>query len=241
MEILVDTHTHTNVSAHAYSTLEENVRHAKEIGLEAIALTNHAPGMPDSPHIWHFVNMSRNVPREINGVKILYGVEADILDSDGTLDVEADVLSMLDIVIASMHRDTFAPANRKAHTQAYINALQNPYVDIIGHSGSPDYEYNADTVLALAKKEGKMIEINNNSHLIRRGSIENCKKIAKKCMELGVYVVVSSDAHFSGNVGNFSEALSMLDEIGFPEELVANTTLEKFLTILRRRKLVGGL
>ena len=92
-----------------------------------------------------------------------------------------------------------------------------------------------------AKKEGKMIEINNNSHLVRKGNIENCVRIAKKCMELGVYVVVSSDAHVSVNVGNVDEAMSMLYEINFPEELVANTTLEKFLKILRTRKLVGGI
>ena len=241
MKILVDPHTHTNASTHAYSTLEENVWHAKNIGLEAIAITNHAPGMPDAPHLWHFINMSRNVPRDIDGVKVLYGVEANIIDVDGRLDIDSGTLSLLDVVIASMHRDTFAPQNRKAHTQAYLNALENPYVDIIGHSGSPDYEYNIDSVIAMAKKEGKMIEINNNSHLIRKGSTENCINIAKKCMDLGVYVVVSSDAHMSRNVGNFSEALSMLDEIGFPEELVANTSLEKFLSILRQRKLVGGL
>lgn len=241
MKILVDPHTHTNASTHAYSTLEENVLHAKNIGLEAIAITNHAPGMPDAPHLWHFINMSRNVPRDIDGVKVLYGVEANIIDVDGRLDIDSGTLSLLDVVIASMHRDTFAPQNRKAHTQAYLNALENPYVDIIGHSGSPDYEYNIDSVIAMAKKEGKMIEINNNSHLIRKGSTENCINIAKKCMDLGVYVVVSSDAHMSRNVGNFSEALSMLDEIGFPEELVANTSLEKFLSILRQRKLVGGL
>lgn len=240
MKILVDTHTHTNASDHAYSTLEENIRHAKEIGLEAIAMTNHAPGMPDAPHIWHFQNVA-NIPREINGVKVLYGVEADIMDTDGTLDIDAGVLSMLDVVIASMHRDTFTPQTRKAHTQAYVNALHNPYVDIIGHSGSPDYEFNVDTVLSLAKKEGKMIEINNNSHLIRRGNIENCVSIAKRCMELGVYIVVSSDAHISCNVGNFAAAIAMLEEIGFPEELIANTNLEKFLSILRQRKLVGGL
>lgn len=240
MKLLVDTHTHTNASDHAYSTLEENIRHAREIGLEAIAMTNHAPGMPDAPHIWHFQNVA-NIPREINGVKVLYGVEADIMDTDGTLDIDAGVLSMLDVVIASMHRDTFTPQTRKAHTQAYLNALQNPYVDIIGHSGSPDYEFNVDTVLSLAKKEGKMIEINNNSHLIRRGNIENCVSIAKRCMELGVYIVVSSDAHISCNVGNFTAAIAMLEEIGFPEELIANTTLDKFLSILRQRKLVGGL
>ena len=52
--IKTDLHTHTTASCHAYSTLEENVQWAKQIGLEAIAMTNHAPSLPDAPHIWHF-------------------------------------------------------------------------------------------------------------------------------------------------------------------------------------------
>lgn len=241
MNILVDTHTHTNASAHAYSTLEENICQAKKLGLEAIAMTNHAPGMPDSPHIWHFINAARNIARDVDGVKVLLGAEVNILDEDGSVDLPPDVLSSLDVVIASMHRDTFAPQNRKIHTQAYLNILENPFIDIIGHSGSPDYEYNIDVVLSKAKKTGKMIEINNNSHLIRKGNTENCMKIAKRCAEMGVYVVVSSDAHFSRNVGNFDEAVSMLKEIDFPTELIANLNLERFLSVLRQRKMIVGL
>lgn len=241
MQILVDTHTHTNVSTHAYSTLEENVRHAKKVGLEAIAVTNHGPKLCDSPHLWHFINLPRTVPRDIDGVKIIYGAEANILDLQGTLDIDSSTLSMLDVVIASMHHETFIPQDKQAHTKAYLNVLKNPYVDIIGHSGGPEYEYNIDVVLSLAKKEGKMIEINNNSHLIRHNNIENCLAIAKRCMELGVYVVVNSDAHFSGQVGEVDCAVKMLKEINFPEELIANTSLKKFLTVLRMRKLVEGL
>ena len=240
MKISVDTHTHTNASTHAYSTLEENARYAASIGLEAIAMTNHGPAMPDSPHITHFENVSV-IPRSLCNVKILYGAEANITDTDGTLDIEPSVLSRLDVVIASMHTETFEPINRKAHTQAYIKALENPYVDIIGHSGSPDYEYNIDAVIAVAKREGKMIEINNNSHLVRKGSHEICRSIAKKCMDMGVMVTIGSDAHVSAEIGNFKEALLMLSEIDFPEELITNTSLEKFLAVLRQRKLVGGL
>lgn len=241
MQILVDTHTHTNASAHAYSTLEENVRRAKEVGLEAIAMTNHATATPDSPHIWHFSNAPKCIPRDINGVKILFGAELSILDEDGSVDLPPHVLSSLDVVIASMHRDAFSPATRKIHTQAYLNVLDNPFVDIIGHSGTPDFEYNVDQVLAKVKKENKMIEINNASHLNRKGSNENCVHIAKRCAEMGIYVVVGSDAHFSAHVGDFSEALNMLHEINFPEELVANTNLKKFLKVLRKRKMIVGL
>lgn len=240
MKILVDAHTHTSASAHAYSSVEENLRRAKEIGLEAVAITDHAPAIPDAPHEWHFMNM-HVIPRDIDGVKVLYGAETNILDEEGTLDLDSSILSRLDVVIVSMHRDTFEPRGRKAHTQAYINALKNPYVDIIGHSGSPDYEYNIAQVLAFAKKEGKMIEINNASHLVRQGNEENCIKIAKKCMELGVYIVINSDAHISYRIGKFDEALNMLAKINFPEELVANLTLERFLGILRQRKLIAGL
>lgn len=240
MKILVDTHTHTNASSHAYSTLEENLRQAALMGLEAVAITNHAPGMPDSPHIWHF-DCLPNIPRTVHGIKVLYGVEANLLNSDGKLDMPPSVLSKLDVVIVSMHHETFPPQNRKAHTQAYINALKNPYVDIIGHSGSPEYEYDIDAVLTVAKKEGKMIEINNNSHLVRRGNIENCRNIAQRCMDLGVHVVVSSDSHISVNIGNVDEAMHMLNGMNFPKELIANTSLDKFLAILRQRKMVSGL
>ena len=48
---LIDLHTHTNCSTHAYSTLEENIAAAKKRGIVAIAITNHGPAIPDGPHI----------------------------------------------------------------------------------------------------------------------------------------------------------------------------------------------
>ena len=239
MKILVDTHTHTVASSHAYSTVQENAAQAAAAGMEGIAITDHAPELTGGAHPWHF-ELLNILPREISGVKILYGAEINLLDADGAVDLPPSTLSKLDVVIASMHHETFPPQDRKAHTHAYLKALKNPYIDIIGHSGSPEYIYDIDTVLAAAKREGKMIEINNQSHLVRKGNVENCLAIAKKCMEMEVYVAVGSDAHFSGYVGNFNEAIGMLNSIGFPEELVANLNFKKFVGILRQRKLVGG-
>ena len=82
MNILTDIHCHTIASDHAYSTVLELARSAEEKGLEAIAVTDHGIGMEDSPHIWHFHNL-KAIPRQIGGVKILYGCEANILNSDG--------------------------------------------------------------------------------------------------------------------------------------------------------------
>ena len=141
MEIKLDTHTHTLASTHAYSTVAELAAHAAKKGLEAIAITDHAPELPDAPHMWHFHNL-KNIPREICGVKILYGVEANILDLSGNIDMEEDVLAKLDVVNASIHGPAYRDNGAKDHTSAYEAVVTNPYVDIICHSGSPQYAYD---------------------------------------------------------------------------------------------------
>ena len=67
MQIIADLHTHTNVTDHAFSTLTEMVQAAHDMGLKAIAITNHGPTNPDGPHEWHFSNLNL-VPRKMNGV-----------------------------------------------------------------------------------------------------------------------------------------------------------------------------
>ena len=72
MQMIADLHTHTLCATHAYNTFTEMAAAAKEIGYCALAVTDHAPAMPDSPHAWHFQNWSA-MPREIGGVVMLYG------------------------------------------------------------------------------------------------------------------------------------------------------------------------
>ena len=102
MKIKADLHCHTVASTHAYSTVIELAEQAKQAGIEVIAITDHSPAIPDAPHIWHFENI-KTIPRIINGVKILYGVEANILNLKGELDMPERLLKRLDIVVASIH------------------------------------------------------------------------------------------------------------------------------------------
>ena len=106
MRVKVDTHTHTLASSHAYCTVMENARYASKIGMEAIAVTDHAPQLPDAPHIWHFRNL-KNIPRELYGVKILYGVELNVLDLEGNVDSEGMPIERMDVVNASIHSPSF--------------------------------------------------------------------------------------------------------------------------------------
>ena len=78
MKALIDLHTHTLVSGHAYSTIKENVEAAKLAGLKYIGLSEHAPNMPASPHAYYFQNV-HVIPKEIDGVRVIQGIEANIL------------------------------------------------------------------------------------------------------------------------------------------------------------------
>ncbi len=234
-KILVDTHTHTCSSDHAFSTIYENICFAKKRGLEMVCMTDHAPAIPDAAHIWHFSTM-KELPREIEGVKLLCGVEANIIGTDGALDMTDDMLADMDVVVASIHTPCYAPRTVAEHTETWLNVIKNPFVTVLGHAGNPKYEFDIDKVVTEAKKYNKCFEINNHSFGTRAGSGEICKKIALACKKIGCKIVVSSDAHSCFAVGVFDNSLRILEEVDFPEELIMNTTAEKFENYLAELK-----
>lgn len=238
-KILADVHCHTIASDHAYSTVLEMAKAASEAGLEAIAITDHGPELGDGPHWWHFDNL-KIIPREIWGVKILRGIELNILDGQGAVDrIPRSTMSGLDIVVASIHSPCYDSGGRKDHTSSYMGALENPFVDILGHSGTAAYPYDHLAVAKRARELGKLIEINQHSFVGRPSSIPNCKRIAEACKEAGTGIVVNSDAHITFDLGDYSDALSLLKSIDFPEELIINRSYRTLKEFLRPRKIIG--
>ena len=83
-ELLLDMHNHTIASGHAYSTVQEIASVASMKGLKYVGITDHGPAMPGGPHIFHIGNQ-RVLPKVIEGVQVLKGVEANILDQEGSI------------------------------------------------------------------------------------------------------------------------------------------------------------
>lgn len=222
MKIIADLHTHTNVSSHAFSSLEEMAAGAKRAGLRVLAITNHGMLLGDAPCRWHFDTLHR-LPRIINGVFILRGIELNILPPLGGIDpLELRTMRRMEQVIASFHKETYPPADAEAHTLALENIIKNPFVNTLGHLGNAMFPFDEEYILSLCAKYHKVVEINNGSFLVRKGSRERCQRIAEICKTYHVPIMVNTDAHSSFEVGHFEEALSMLGKIDFPEELVIN-------------------
>ena len=235
MKIIADTHTHTIVSGDAHSTLLENLRAAKEQGLKFLCVTEHVNSIPRAAPPAYFKSMC-SIPREHEGVQLVRGVEANILDYTGKMDMPDDTLDWLDWVIASLHELVIAPATKAEHTACWLAIAANPLVDVIGHCGDPRYAFDLDVVIPAFKQYGKIVEINSHSFEGRAGSAEGCRQVALACMKYGVPIVISSDAHFVNHIGYFKETLDMLGSIRFPENLILNADEERFAAVIRSKR-----
>jgi len=233
MRIIADTHTHTLASGHAHSTVMENASAAKARGLTYVAITDHACAIPGAPTQLYFSSLPDTLPRAHDGIRLLTGCEANVMDERGALDLPSHILEKLDWVIASMHTLVVEPMDRERHTRAWLGVAENPDVDVLGHAGDNRYAFDHERVIEACARHGKLVEINAHSFLVRPGSHENCRAIARCCARHGVGVVVSSDAHFAGSVGAVEQAVAMLEEIGFPEELVLNADPGRFARFLK--------
>lgn len=237
MKIEIDTHSHTLASGHAYNTIREMALAAAEKGLKALAITDHAPQMPGSSHLYYFQNL-KVVPRKMYGLELLLGSELNILNATGEVDLPEDLLAKLDLTIASMHMPCYEGAREKeAVTAAYLAAMENPYVDIIGHPDDGRFPVNFEALADQAKRTGTLLEVNNaslNPAGFRKNTRQNCLEMLRICKKQGVMVVLGSDSHVDTDIARYPYVEEVLRETDFPEELIANTSLERFRRSLKR-------
>lgn len=235
MDYLMDLHTHTIASGHAYSTISEMIDTAAQKGLKLFGITEHAPAMPGTCNELYYLNF-RVIPRHQQGMQILLGSEVNIIDLDGSMDFDDKMLDIMDLVIASMHTPCLTPGSREENTRAYINVMNHPKVTIIGHPDDGRYPIDAEAFVKEAKETKTVIEVNNNSlnpRGFRQNSKENYKTILKYCEKYEVPVVVNSDAHICYDVANFGYAKRFFQEIDFPKELVLNFDVDALLSYLK--------
>ena len=253
LEITCDTHTHTIYSRHAYSTVMENISASQARGLQVLGMADHFSAMihgtRDLRDYQYFTNM-KVWPRQVGDLTVLRGAEVDILDLDGTLfgdkvpvretiigrqflepiTLGQFIFPKLDYLVASVHNNDFAKGASQAETtQMYLNVLEHDKVFILGHTGRSQVNYDKDEVLLRAKELHKLIEINNFTLSAKKEAVSVCRDIAIRCAELEVPIAVNTDAHIAYEVGDFAAVRTMLEEIHFPQELIASRSKEAYL------------
>lgn len=226
---VMDLHTHTLASGHAYSTILEMAQAARDKGLQLLAMTEHGPAMRGSCQHTYFENI-KVIPRERYGVQTLFGVELNILDPEGHVDIEERLLPAMDVCVASLHIPCYAPRSMEENTNAYIHAMENPYVNIIGHPDDPRYPIDLKAVVEAAKENHVILEMNNSSlspTSFRKATKEGYLEFLELCRSYDQPIIMDSDAHVDIDVGNHCYVSKILEEAQFPEHLIMNTDVEK--------------
>ena len=234
----LDSHTHTVASGHAYNTIYEMAQTAAEKHLELLGITEHAPQMPGTCHNLYFLNL-KVLPRKMFGIEVLFGAEVNIMDYEGTLDMSSGMMERMDVVIASLHTPCIAPGTMEENTNALVKAIEHPLVNIIGHPDDGRYPVDLDTLAAAAREHGKLLELNNSSQNplgSRLNAREADIRMLEFCRKYGTKIILNSDAHWAGDIGNCCYTAPLLEELRFPEELVVNRSVEEYKTYINRYK-----
>lgn len=221
MKIIADMHTHTVASTHGYSTIKEMAEQAAAVGLEYIAFTDHTPDSTDGPHIWHFHNLHKAIPRELFGVKIVYGAESSVTDYEGHIDLSDEECKKLDWIIGSVHTDILKSGTLEQNTSAYLGLAADPLVDVIGHCANTKFVFDYERGIKAFKEHDKLVEI-NESTLLWKNTEDNYRKIIPLCKKYEVPIIVNTDAHFYTAVGQAENSLRLLTEFSYPEKLIIN-------------------
>ncbi|HEX2959731.1 MAG TPA: DNA polymerase/3'-5' exonuclease PolX [Chitinispirillaceae bacterium] len=192
-----DLHTHTTFTD-GHATAEEMVIAARKKGYEYIAITDHSKRIAMAHGLNEYdlerqIDYLDRVASEIPGIKILKGIEVDILE-DGSLDLADSVLSKLDIRVCSTH--SYSNLTRQKQTDRIIRAMDNRYFNILAHptgrliNKRAPFDLDMEKVMLAARQRGCILEVNCSPERMDLNG-EHCR-MAKN---IGVMVCINTDAH----------------------------------------------
>ncbi|HEX4465415.1 MAG TPA: DNA polymerase/3'-5' exonuclease PolX [Solirubrobacterales bacterium] len=232
-----DLHSHTTLSD-GRNTLEEMAEAGRERGYAYMAITDHSASHGFGDHVteerlWERIDEIADWNKGKRGFRLLAGSEVNI-GLDGSLDYSEDVLAALDWVVASVHT-SFAISDKEM-TARVLAAIENPYVDCIGHltgrliGRREPYGIDVEAVAEAAARNGTMIEINGNPN--RRDLSEQHARLAS---EAGVTIALNTDAHGVDTLSNMSYAVATARRAWLTKDDIANTRSWADFKKLRKR------
>lgn len=223
--MFIDLHTHTIASGHGSAdTVTDMAREASLRRIQLLGISDHAPAISGAAKASYFRSL-KDAPRKRFSVPLLFGAELNIISYSGALDLDDKTLSCLDYAIASLHPPCLKPGTREENTNAYINAMKNPHVAIIGHPDDARYPIDYDALAEAAKTHRVLLEVNESSLSPSgyRGNAASCYlSLLPRCARLQVPILIGSDSHGKRHIGESSHAERLLKQIAFPDSLIMN-------------------
>jgi DNA polymerase (family 10) len=233
-----DLHLHTDWSDGRFG-LHEMVQAAQDRGYRYMVISDHTESLGVANGLsWERIQAQKQeierVQSQFPHIRILQGAEVEI-KADGSLDFGDELLSQLDVVIASIHSGLRQP--EQEITERAIRAMQNPYVDILGHPSGrllgqrEASALNLDRVLAAAAETGTILEINSTPSRLDLDDVH-----IRQAIQLGVQLTISSDAHAPAGLNDIQYGVATARRGWAEAEDILNTTpLDQLLDQLAQK------
>jgi putative hydrolase len=227
-----DLHSHSNWSDGG-SPIETMAAAARMLGREYIALTDHSPNLTVANGLsperlmeqLMVVDAINEGDGQESGFRLLAGIEVDILE-DGELDQSAELLSQLDVVVASVHSKL--RSDKRSMTRRMLTAIENAHTNVLGHctgrlvKGSrgtrPPSEFDAEIVFASCAKHSVAVEINSRPE--RQDPPDEMIRIA---LDVGCLFSIDSDAHAPGQLDFLQYGAERAEANGVPADRIITT------------------
>ncbi|WP_245579455.1 PHP domain-containing protein [Halonatronum saccharophilum] len=244
IKVFADYHTHTLYS-HGKGSIKENIEAAISRGLKEVCISDHGPrshgfkrlGVKEPEVLLEVKKKVEGYNRVYPEIEVLAGVEANIIDLEGNIDIPDYIIKELDLILVGLHLFIRPPdleffsnvicdnlvteklgfkreVIRRRNTEIIIKVLRKYNVDILTH---PGYRVNINTrrLAKVAKAEGTALEINESHSYL---SEEMVKVAAKE----GVNFALGSDAHSPRDVGKVDKALALAKRVGLRANDIIN-------------------
>ena len=240
-DILGDLHAHTNWSDGA-GTLEEMAETARQHGYRYLLISDHTQSLAVAGGLTPEQLRAQRAEIDLLNQRwqdftLLQGCELEI-KADGTLDFSNEVLAELDFVVASVH--TSLRQERTQITERVMNALRNPYVDVIGHPSGrllgqrQESAVDLDAVIEAAVETGTALEVNSIPNRLDLDDVH-----VRRAVGLGVKVAINSDAHHPGGLDSLRYGLATARRGWATSSDVLNTMSLDEIRAWRRARIAG--
>jgi putative hydrolase len=228
MKLRGDCHSHTDWSDGG-QTIEAMAAAARELGMEYLVVTDHSPRLTvanglSAERLREQLDQIEALNSRLAPFRILTGCEVDILE-DGSLDQDPELLSRVDVVVASVH-SRFG-MDRDTMTRRLVTAIANPHTDILGHptgrrivgrNPRPEYSFDHEMVFTAAARFDKAIEIN-----CRPERLDPPRRLLRLAEEIGCRFAIDTDAHATGQLTWHVFGCDRASEAGLDPDEIVNT------------------
>jgi putative hydrolase len=239
IKVIADFHIHTTASGDGFSTVKEISDYAKQIGLAMIAITDHGPNLICSAHAYYFKSLVDNIHGD-SDLMILPGIEANILNDSGDLDIPLEQIEQLSFVIIAFHEFAYGDlSDCQKNTRAIINCLNRYPVDMIAHLNEPYVDLDIEAVLPVMMKKNTIIEINNKALRKNQSNWKNFSSILETFQNNGLRFMISSDAHYCEHVGKFETAFEFVNQFSIEHSNIINLERAKLEAFFNGRNKGG--